>query len=64
LVLARWWLVGLLLSPGFQNLIKDAINGFDHPEDQYALGDVIAVGDVAGFGKPVRITSCAMLKGA
>jgi small conductance mechanosensitive channel len=43
-------LIGVAVSLASQNLIKDAINGFFIIlEDQYALGDVIAVGDVGGL---------------
>jgi len=43
-------LIGVALSLASQNLLKDAINGFlIILEDQYALGDVIAVGDKGGL---------------
>ncbi len=49
-LLAGASLVGVALSLASQNLIKDAINGFlIILEDQYALGDVISVGDVGGL---------------
>jgi small conductance mechanosensitive channel len=49
-LLAGAGLIGVAVSLASQNLIKDAINGFlIILEDQYALGDVIAVGDVAGL---------------
>ena len=49
-LLAGASLVGVALSLASQNLIKDAINGFLIVlEDQYALGDVITVGDVGGL---------------
>ncbi len=49
-LLAGAGLIGVALSLASQNLIKDAINGFFIIlEDQYALGDVIAVGNVSGF---------------
>ncbi|WP_442946930.1 mechanosensitive ion channel family protein [Nostoc sp. CMAA1605] len=49
-LLAGASLVGVAVSLASQNLIKDAINGFlIIVEDQYALGDVIAVGDVGGL---------------
>ncbi|MBD2525465.1 mechanosensitive ion channel family protein [Nostoc sp. FACHB-133] len=49
-LLAGASLVGVALSLASQNLIKDAINGFlIILEDQYALGDVINVGDVGGL---------------
>ncbi|MBH8565005.1 mechanosensitive ion channel family protein [Nostoc sp. CENA67] len=49
-LLAGASLVGVAVSLASQNLIKDAINGFlIIIEDQYALGDVIAVGDVGGL---------------
>jgi moderate conductance mechanosensitive channel len=49
-LLAGAGLVGVAVSLASQNLIKDAINGFlIILEDQYALGDVIAVGNSQGF---------------
>ncbi|MEM6400154.1 MAG: mechanosensitive ion channel family protein [Cyanobacteria bacterium P01_D01_bin.116] len=49
-LLAGVSLVGVALSLASQSLIKDAINGFlIIVEDQYALGDVITVGDVGGL---------------
>ena len=49
-LLAGVSLVGVALSLASQSLIKDAINGFlIIAEDQYALGDVITVGDVGGL---------------
>ncbi|MEH1831129.1 MAG: mechanosensitive ion channel family protein [Nostoc sp.] len=49
-LLAGASLVGVAVSLASQNLIKDAINGFlIIIEDQYALGDVISVGDVGGL---------------
>jgi small conductance mechanosensitive channel len=42
-------LIGVALSLASQNLIRDAINGFlILVEDQYAVGDVIQVGEVLG----------------
>jgi small conductance mechanosensitive channel len=49
-LLAGAGIIGLAISFGSQNLIKDMINGFFILlEDQYAVGDVIAVGSVAGL---------------
>lgn len=49
-LLAGVSLIGVALSLASQSLIKDAINGFlIIMEDQYALGDVITVGDVGGL---------------
>ena len=49
-LLAGASLVGVAVSLASQNLFKDAINGFlIILEDQYALGDVISVGDVEGL---------------
>ncbi|MEA5593502.1 mechanosensitive ion channel family protein [Rivularia sp. UHCC 0363] len=49
-LLAGASLIGVALSLASQSLIKDAINGFlIIVEDQYALGDVINVGDVGGL---------------
>lgn len=43
-------LLGLGISFASQNLIKDVINGFFIlVEDQYGVGDVVVIGDVAGF---------------
>jgi small conductance mechanosensitive channel len=52
-------LVGVAISLASQNLIRDAINGFlILLEDQYAVGDVIVVGDVFGLveNMTLRIT--------
>lgn len=49
-LLAGVGIIGLALSFASQNLIKDVINGFlILSEDQYAVGDVIVVGDVGGL---------------
>lgn len=49
-VLAGAGLIGVGISLAAQSLIKDAINGFlIIMEDQYAIGDVINVGDVGGM---------------
>jgi moderate conductance mechanosensitive channel len=49
-LLAGAGLVGVALSLASQSLIKDAINGFlVIVEDQYAVGDVIVVGEVGGL---------------
>lgn len=49
-ILAGAGIIGLAISFAAQNLLKDIINGFCIIlEDQYAVGDVIGVGDVAGF---------------
>ncbi|MDM9383250.1 mechanosensitive ion channel family protein [Chlorogloeopsis sp. ULAP01] len=49
-LLAGAGLVGVAISLASQSLIKDAINGFlIILEDQYALGDVINVGNVGGL---------------
>ncbi|MEQ9356389.1 mechanosensitive ion channel family protein [Coleofasciculus chthonoplastes] len=55
-LLAGAGIIGLGLSLASQNLIKDAINGFFILlEDQYAVGDVIAVGDVGGFVEMINL---------
>ena len=49
-LLAGAGLLGVAVSLASQNIIKDAINGFFIIlEDQYALGDVINVGNVGGL---------------
>ncbi|MDB9373201.1 mechanosensitive ion channel family protein [Nodularia sphaerocarpa] len=55
-LLAGAGLIGVALSLASQSLIKDAINGFlVIVEDQYALGDVIAVGDVGGLVETLNL---------
>lgn len=55
-LLAGAGLVGVALSLASQNLIKDAINGFFIIlEDQYAIGDVIAVDKVGGFVETMNL---------
>jgi moderate conductance mechanosensitive channel len=49
-LLAGAGIVGLGISLASQNVIKDVINGFLILfEDQYAVGDVVAIGDVGGL---------------
>jgi small conductance mechanosensitive channel len=49
-LLAGAGVIGLAISFASQSLIKDAINGFlILLEDQYGVGDVIVVGDIAGL---------------
>lgn len=55
-LLAGAGLVGVALSLASQSLIKDAINGFFIIlEDQYAIGDVIAVDKVSGFVETMNL---------
>jgi small conductance mechanosensitive channel len=49
-LLAGAGIIGLAISFASQSIIKDVINGFlILLEDQYAVGDVITVGEVSGF---------------
>jgi small conductance mechanosensitive channel len=49
-VLAIGGLLGLAVSFGSQNLVKDLVNGFlILVEDQYAIGDVIDLGQTSGL---------------
>lgn len=49
-LLAGAGIIGLAISFAAQSLVKDMINGFlILMEDQYAVGDVIIVGNVSGF---------------
>ncbi len=49
-------IIGIAISFASQNLIKDAINGFlIIIEDQYAVGDVINVGSVAGLVENINL---------
>ncbi|KAF3890791.1 MULTISPECIES: mechanosensitive ion channel family protein [Nostocales] len=55
-LLAGAGLVGVAISLASQNLIKDAINGFlIIVEDQYAVGDVIDVGNVGGLVESLNL---------
>ncbi|PJF38004.1 MAG: mechanosensitive ion channel protein MscS, partial [Phototrophicales bacterium] len=48
--------IGIALSLAAQNIIKDAINGFlIILEDQYAVGDVIGVGDLGGKVETINL---------
>ncbi len=65
-LLAGAGIFGLAISFASQSLIKDMINGFlILLEDQYAVGDVIAVGNVAGFveNMNLRITQLRNAEG-
>jgi moderate conductance mechanosensitive channel len=55
-VLAGLGIFGVAVSLASQNIIKDAINGFlIILEDQYAVGDVINVGDVGGLVENINL---------
>lgn len=55
-VLAGAGIIGVGLSLASQSLIKDAINGFFIIlEDQYAVGDVINVGEVGGLVENINL---------
>ncbi|MBV8886553.1 MAG: mechanosensitive ion channel family protein [Chroococcidiopsidaceae cyanobacterium CP_BM_RX_35] len=55
-LLASVGLIGVALSLASQNLLKDAINGcLIILEDQYAIGDVIAVGDKGGLVEKLNL---------
>jgi small conductance mechanosensitive channel len=49
-IVAGLGIIGLALSLGSQNLIRDVVNGiFILLEDQYAVGDYISIGETAGY---------------
>ena len=55
-LLAGAGIIGLALSFAAQSVIKDVINGFLILfEDQYAVGDVIAVGNVGGLVENINL---------
>lgn len=55
-LLAGAGLIGVAVSLASQNLIKDAINGFlIIVEDQYALGDIIVVGNFSGLVEKLNL---------
>lgn len=58
-ILAGGAVIGLAISFGMQNLVKDVVNGcLIILEDRFAVGDVIIVNDMGGFveGFNLRIT--------
>ncbi|MFW6358349.1 MAG: mechanosensitive ion channel family protein [Chroococcales cyanobacterium] len=55
-LLAGAGIIGFAVSLASQNLIKDALNGFFIIlEDQYAIGDVITVGDIGGLVENINL---------
>lgn len=55
-ILAGAGIIGLAVSFASQNLIKDTLNGFFIIlEDQYAVGDVIAVGNFSGLVENINL---------
>jgi small conductance mechanosensitive channel len=59
-------IIGVGISLASQNLIKDVINGFlILLEDQYGVGDVVAIGEVSGFveNMNLRITQLRNAEG-
>ncbi len=65
-VLASAGVVGVALGFGAQTLVKDLLSGiFMLVEDQYGVGDVIDVGDVAGTVEAIglRVTQVRDLQG-
>jgi small conductance mechanosensitive channel len=49
-VLAIGGIIAFAISLGFQNVVKDVVNGFlILMEDQYAVGDVVSIGNDAGL---------------
>ena len=63
-LLAGAGIVGFAVSFGSQNLIRDLINGsLIVLEDQYAIGDVIVVGEAAGFVEDMNLRM-TQLRGA
>lgn len=59
-------IIGVAISLGVQNLVKDMINGFFILlEDQFSVGDVITIGDASGFVEKMnlRITQLRSIDG-
>jgi small conductance mechanosensitive channel len=55
-LLAGAGIIGLAISFAAQSVIKDTINGFlILLEDQYAVGDVIAIGNVSGLVENINL---------
>ncbi len=60
-VLASVGVIGLALSLGAQTLIKDVLGGlFVLIENQYAVGDVIQIGDVSGEVERITLRSTSI----
>ena len=63
-VLAFGALIGFAISLASQNLIRDLVNGFlILLEDQYAIGDVIAVDGVDGFVENLNLRTTQLRNG-
>lgn len=65
-LLAGVGIIGVAISLGAQNLVKDMINGFFILlEDQYSVGDVITLGDASGLVEKMnlRITQLRSIDG-
>lgn len=59
-------IIGVAISLGAQNLVKDMINGFFILlEDQFSVGDVITIGEASGFVERMnlRITQLRSIDG-
>jgi moderate conductance mechanosensitive channel len=55
-LLAGAGIIGLAISFAAQSVVKDTINGFlILVEDQYAVGDVITIGDVSGLVENINL---------
>lgn len=55
-ILASAGILGLAISFGAQNLVRDVLTGtFIIAEDQFGIGDVIKVGDIAGAVEDINI---------
>lgn len=55
-LLAGAGLIGVAISLASQNLIRDAINGFFIIlEDQYAVGDVVGIGEATGVVEAINL---------
>ncbi len=55
-LLAGAGIIGVAISLGSQNIIRDAINGFCIiVEDQYAIGDVVSIGDFSGLVENINL---------
>ena len=60
-ILASAGILGVAFSLGAQSLMKDVINGFFILlEDQYAIGDLIKVGDCTGTVKTMNLRTTTL----
>ena len=60
-ILASAGILGLAISLGAQNLVKDIVNGFFILlEDQFGVGDTVKIGDVTGIVEKMNLRTTTL----